>query len=307
MGIEIFYNLRGMCLMELRVLRYFLAVAEHGNFSSAAEQLHLTQPTLSRQIMELEEEMGTPLFVRGRRQSTLTEAGRYMRKRSSEILELAERTKSALQESRSDIAGDVYIAGGETKAMSLLARAIKNTRAVHPGIKFHLFSGNAEAVAERLDKGLADFGVFIRPANLEKYEYINFPMQDNWGLLIRKDDPLAERAHIEPEDLAGLDLICSRQEMVANELSAWTGKSMEQLNVIATYTLLYNASLMVREGIGAAVCLDGIADTSKSSPLCFRPFKPSLKVSLDVAWKKQQVFSKAADVFLQVLKELMAN
>lgn len=291
--------------MELRVLRYFLAVADQGNFSAAAEQLHLTQPTLSRQIQELEEEMGIPLFIRGKRQSNLTEAGQYMRNRAREILELAERTKSALRESRADVEGDVYIASGETNAMIFLARAMKKTRSIYPGIKFHVYSGNAEAVSEQLDKGLADFGVFIRPANLEKYEYINFPVENAWGLLLKKDHPLAERAYIVPADLDGLDLICSRQEMVANELSAWLGKSIEKLNVVATYTLLYNASLMVVEGVGAAVCLDGIIDTSDASLLCFRPFKPSLRVSLDVAWKKHLVLSKAADAFLQNLKELI--
>lgn len=292
--------------MELRVLRYFLTVAQQGNFSAAARMLHVTQPTLSRQILELEEEVGSKLLVRGKRKTSLTEAGKYMRSRAEEILELEERTRATLREAQSDVFGDVYIAGGETKAMSLLAKTMKKTRDIYPKIKFHVYSGNAEAVSERLDKGLSDFGVFIRPANLEKYEYINFPINDVWGVLLRKDHQLAEKPCITPEDFAKLDLIFSAQNMVTDEIAGWLGSNIAKLNIVATYTLLYNATLMVEAGLGAAMCIDGIANTSETSQICFRPFDPQLGVSLDIAWKKGQIFSKAADIFLQILKQEMA-
>lgn len=288
--------------MELRVLRYFAEVARLGNFTAAANALHVTQPTLSRQISALEEEIGAELFLRGKGGSVLTEAGRHLLDRAGEILELAGRLKSDLKSPQEGISGDVYIAGGETKAMRLLARAIRKARADNPGIRFHIYSGNAEAVAERLDKGLADLGVFIRPANLENYACINFPITDVWGLLLQKSDPLAMRESIGPEDLKGVPLLCSRQHMVDNELAGWLGDSGVKPEIAGTYTLLYNAAIMVAEGIGAAVCLDGIADTSSASELCFRPFKPLLRVSMDVAWKKDRLFSGAAAEFLRILK-----
>lgn len=287
--------------MELRVLRYFLTVAQHGNFSAAARMLHVTQPTLSRQILELEEEVGSQLLIRGKRKTLLTEAGKYMRNRAQEILELEEKARATLRESQSDVAGDVYIAGGETRAMRLLAEAMKKTRDLYPGIKFHVYSGNAEAVSERLDKGLSDFGIFIRPASLEKYEYIKLPVIDVWGLLLRKDHPLAKRPSASPEDFANLDLICSAQNMVADEIAAWLGCNMDKLNIVATYTLLYNATLMVEAGLGAALCINGIANTSETSPIRFLPLNPELGVDVNFAWKKQQVFSHASEKFLQVV------
>lgn len=293
--------------MELRVLRYFLAVAEEKSFTGAADRLHVTQPTLSRQIRDLEEELGAELFLRGKRTIELTEAGVFLRRRAGEILELTAKTQAAFAEPESGISGDVYLGGGETEAMRLVARTARTLLRQHPNIRFHLFSGNAEDVAERLDRGLVDFGIFIRPANLEKYDYLSLPVSDVWGLLIRKDDPLAARASIRPQDLAALPLIRSRQALVDNELAGWMGEGFERLTFVATYNLLYNAALMVEEGMGAALCLDGIADTSEASPLCFRPLEPTLKVGLAVAWKKRQVFSRAAAEFRACLQREIAE
>lgn len=279
--------------MEFRALRYFLAVAEAGNFSAAAARLNLTQPTLSRQIQDLEIEVGCQLLIRGKRETRLTEAGMYMRNRAEEILELEEKTRTCLKETKAGIAGEVHIACGETRSMSLLARIMKQLRDRHPDISFHIFSGNAETVAERLDKGLADFGVFIRPVNLEKYEYINLPADDRWGLLVRSDHPLARQESIVRDDLAGLPLICSRQHMLANEIAAWLEGIRPR--IVATYNLLYNGALMANEGLGSALALEGIVSETKD--LCFRPLKPDLRVSMDVAWKKDSVFSSAAAAF----------
>lgn len=287
--------------MELRVLRYFLAVAQTGSFSAAASSLNLTQPTLSRQIQDLEAELGCQLLIRNKRHARLTEAGIYMRKRAEEIIELAEKTSATIKEAQTGISGDVHIAGGETPAMRFIAMIMKKVRSSYPGIRFHIFSGNAEAVAERLDRGLADFGVFIRPVNLEKYEYLNLSLADRWGLLLRNDHPLAAREAIAPEDLAGLDLICSRQHMLANEIAAWLGSSRP--NIVATYNLLYNAALMVRAGLGCALALDGIADVSEAGGISFRPFKPALKVSMDVAWQLRPIFSRPAAIFREMLQK----
>lgn len=288
--------------MELRVLRYFLEVARQGSVTAAAAALNLTQPTLSRQILSLEEELGTPLFSREGRGVALTRAGRYMAERAEEILELAQRAADALRRPPEEVSGDVHIAGGESRAMRLVARAMKRTRLRHPGIRFHVFSGNAAAVAERLEKGLADFGVFIRPASLERYTSLPFPAEDDWGLLLRRDHPLAERARIRPRDVRGLSLICSGQEGAAQAFAAWLGAAGGPPDIVATYTLLFNAAVMVREGLGAAVCLDGIADTSAGSDVCFRPFSPAMRVGLAAAWKKRKVFSAAAAAFLEILK-----
>ena len=189
--------------------------------------------------------------------------------------------------------------------MRLIARAAHELQVSHPHISFHLFSGNAEDVAERLDRGLVDFGIFVEPADLSKYDFIKLPVTDIWGVLMRKDSPLAEKQAIRPEDLLGLPLLCSRQPMVRNELSGWMGTNREKLHIVTTYNLLYNASLMVEEGMGYALCLDKIIRTSGEGPLCFRPLEPRLEVGLDIVWKKYQVFSRAAAKFLEHLQKTL--
>lgn len=289
--------------MEIKTLFHFLEIARLKNFMAAARALNLTQPTLSKQIQELEAELGTTLLIRGKKETILTEAGEYLFKKAVEILELVERTRDGIIHAKSQISGNVHIAGGETKTMSLVARAIKTTREQHPGIKFHIFSGNAEAVSERLEKGLADFGVFVLPTNLEKFDYMNLPRKERWGLLLRKDHPLVRHKTIEPDNLMDLNLICSAQNSTNNEISGWIGKNMESLNVVATYNLLYNAAIMVQEGIGAAICLEGIADISSASPLCFRPFYPPLEVNVAIAYKKANLFSSAALIFQEIIHD----
>lgn len=292
--------------MEIRTLRCFLELARQGNFTAAARALNLTQPSLSKQMRELERELGTSLLVRGKRRTVLTEAGKYLLKNASEIVGLAERTRQNLLSGKSDVGGDVHIAAAETRNMSLMVRAIGRTRERHGGIRFHIFSGNAEAVAERLEKGVADFGVFILPAPLENFDYINLPISDRWGLLLRKDHKLAGKERIVPADLYGLPLICSSQNKVANEILGWMGSKAGHLEIVATYTLLYNAAIMVAEGIGAAICLDGIADISSASGLCFRPFSPALNVNMAIAWKKGGALSTAASIFHDILyKEIV--
>lgn len=289
--------------MELRVLRYFLAIAREANITAAAESLHVKQPTLSKQIMELEDELGKKLFIRGNRKITLTEEGMFLRKRAQEIVDLADKTQAEFASDDELTAGDVYIGGGETEAMRLIARTVKRLHGSYPNIRYHLFSGNGEDVAERLDKGLLDFGVFVGAIDLSKYDYLKLPISDTWGLLVRKDDPLAQKKYITPLDLSRLPILCSRQAMIRNELSGWLGCDFQKLNTVATYNLIYNASLMVEEGIGYALSLDGLLNTTGDSELCFLPFEPKITAELVIAWKKYQVFSKAAEKFFELLQE----
>ncbi|EHO79936.1 LysR family transcriptional regulator [Fusobacterium ulcerans] len=288
--------------MELRVLRYFLAVAKEESITAASETLHVTQPTLSRQLMELEEEFGKKLFIRGNRKITLTDEGILLRKRAEEIVELVEKTETEITASDEIINGDIYIGGGETDAMRIIAHIVKKLQEKYPQVKYHLFSGNADDVTERLDRGLLDFGVVIEPANIQKYDYLKLPATDTWGVLMRKDSPLAQNTVIKPKDLHNIPLLCSRQSMVGKGISQWIGKDFEKLDIVATYNLVYNASLMVEEGIGYALSLDKLVNTTGNSALCFKPLEPKLEVGLNIVWKKSQVFSKAAKKFLEMLK-----
>lgn len=294
--------------MELRVLRYFLALAQEESISAAAEYLHVTQPTLSRQLMDLEDSLGKPLFIRGKRTITLTEDGLILRKRASEIMELVEQTESAFRESNAGVHGDIYIGSAETEAMRMIAQTAKQLQATHPGIRYHLFSGNADDVTERLDKGLLDFGLLIEPFDMKKYDFIKLPVKDVWGVLLRHDHPLAKKTAIRPEDLWDLPLLTSRQSLVSNELSGWMGRDFARLTIVSTYNLVYNASLMVDEGLGLALCLDKLVNTSTGSTLRFRPLAPRLEVGLDIVWKKHAIFSTAAGKFVEhLLSQLHAD
>lgn len=291
--------------LELRVLRYFLTVAREASILGAANFLHISQPTLSRQLKDLEEELGTTLFIRGNRNITLTDEGMLLRKRAEEIINLVDKTESEFSSTDDIISGDIYIGGGETDAIRMIAKIAKELQSDYPHIRYHLFSGNADDVAEQLDKGLLDFGIFIEPADIKKFDYIRLPLKDTWGLLMRKDSPLANKNTISPSDLYNLPLINSGQSLVTNELSGWIGHNIEKLNIVATYNLVYNASIMVEEGFGYALCLDKLINTTGKSNLCFRPLSPKLEANLDIVWKKYQIFSRAAEEFLKrVQKEL---
>ena len=293
--------------MEIRVLRYFLAIAREGSITNAARFLHITQPTLSRQIQDLEEELGQKLFTRGSRNMTLTPEGMILRKRAEEIISMVDKTEAEFNSMENVVSGDIYIGGGETEAIKLVAQIACELRASYPGIHYHLYSGNSEDVTERLDKGLLDFGILIQPADISKYDYIDIPARDIWGVVMRRDSPLAEKAVIRKEDLLGVPLICSRQAISAerrgNEFAGWFGEDFDQLDIVTTFNLVYNAAIMVEAGVGYAVTLDKIANTTESSSLCFRPLEPRLESGLNIIWKKYQVFSPAAELFLERLRE----
>lgn len=291
--------------MELRVLQYFLAVAREQSISGAAHSLHLSQPTLSTQLKALEDELGKQLLIRGTpgsRKITLTEEGMILRKRAEEILSLVSRTASEIALSDQAIAGDVYIGAGETDGIRLLTRVAKKVQADYPNIHFHISSGDGMDVLENLDKGLTDFGLLLQIVDNTKYEMLKIPVREHWGVLMCKDSPLAAREQIVPDDLLDKPLIISRQTSSSSLLSAWLKRDITELNVVATYSLLYNGSLMVEEGMGYALCLDHIINTTGDSRLCFRPLSPPLEMGVYLVWKKYQVFSKAAEKFLHAVR-----
>lgn len=289
--------------MEIRVLKYFLAVAREQNISAAAESLFLSQPTLSRQLKELEEELGKQLFIRGSRKITLTEEGLLLRKRAEEIVELMDKTEKELLGSDEQVSGEIYIGAGETDGLRLIAKAAKELQEEFPQITYRIISGDAVDITERLDKGLIDFALLLEPVDISKYSYLKYPVKDVWGVLMRRDCPLAQKKSISPKDLQDMPLIVSRQALDGSELTQWLKNGSEQLNIVSTYNLVYNASLMVDEGLGVALCLDKIINVSGDSSLCFRPLKPKLEVGMSLVWKKYQVFSKAAEKFILKMQE----
>ena len=293
--------------MELRVLEYFLAVAREQNITAAAESLHLSQPALSRQLREMEEKLGKQLLIRGvkgSRKVILTEEGMILRKRAEEILSLVRRTENEITQSDETIAGNVFIGTGETETVRLFAKVAKKLQQKYPDIRYNISSGNAEHVLEYLDKGIIDFGLLFTEIDAQKYEAIPVPIKDTWGVLMRKDSPLAEKETIRPEDLWDKPLIVSHQKGDDRYLNQWLQREESELHIVATYNLLFNASLLVDEGLGYALCYDKLINT-KGSNLCFRPFSPGLEARGFIVWKKYQVFSKAANIFLQYLQELL--
>lgn len=293
--------------MELRVLHYFLAVVREQSILKAAESLHLSQPTLSTQIRNMEKELGKQLLIRGTKGSrkiTLTEEGMILKKRAEEILNLVEKTEKEITLSDNIIMGDIYIGTGETDVFRLLAKAAKELQKEHPGIHYHISSGNAEFVMEQLDKGLIDFGIIFGTVDSAKYNFLKMPIKDTWGVLMRSDSALAKKESISPEDLWDKALIISHQKNQDIELSTWLKQDLSKLNIVATYNLLFNASLLVEEGLGYAVGLDKIINISENSNLCFRPLTPKVEAELYIIWKKYQIFSKAAEKFILKLKDL---
>lgn len=296
--------------MELRVLNYFLTIAREQSIIRAAESLHLSQPTLSTQIRNMEKELGKQLLIRGTKGSrkiTLTEEGMILKKRAEEILSLVEKTEKEITVSDDIIMGDVYIGTGETDAFRLLAKTAKSLQNAYPGIHYHISSGNAEFVMEQLDKGLIDFGIIFGDTDSSKYSSLKIPVKDSWGVLMPRDSELARREAVCPEDLWDKPLIISHQKNQDAALSAWLKQDLSKLNIIATYNLLFNASLLVEEGIGYAVGLDKIINLSENSLLCFRPLTPKVEAELHIIWKKYQIFSKAAEKFMEKLSEVLGE
>ena len=295
--------------MELRTLHYFLTVAREQSISAAAESLHISQPALSTQMKAMEEELGKQLLIRGTKGSrrvVLTDEGMILRRRAEEILSLVQKAEEEIAHSDETIVGDVVIGAGEADNIRLLARVAKGLQMQYPDIHYHITSGNAEYVLEYLDKGLIDFGLLFREPSQKKYEWLTLPAGDIWGVLMRRDAPLAQKAAVCPGDLWELPLIISHQKGDDRRLAQWMGREIAELNVVATYNLVFNASLLVDEGLGYALCFDKLIHTEGTS-LCFRPFSPLLQASGYIVWRTYQIFSKAAGRFLPSVQEMLSD
>ncbi|MDO4650167.1 MAG: LysR family transcriptional regulator, partial [Eubacteriales bacterium] len=283
--------------MDIRVLKYFLAVANEESISKAAKTLHIAQPPLSREMKKLEQEVGKQLLIRGSKRITLTEEGLLLKKRAQEIIDLLQKTENELSCDEGDVAGDVYIGCGETDSIFYFAQAANNLKKRYPGIRYHIYSGDAEQVTEKLDKGLIDFGLLIGYRDLKKYNSLRLPVVDTWGVLMHKDSPLAEKDRITPEDLYDCPLILPYQTIQSDIFEHWFGSSEFKNHIMATANLIYNGSLFVKAGFGYALTLNKLTNTGAESELCFRPLYPELTTELDIVWKRHQVFSHSARIY----------
>lgn len=287
--------------MELRVLEYFLAIAREQSISAAADFLHLTQPTLSRQLKDLEKEFGKQLFIRGNRKMMLTEDGMYFRKKAEEIVTLAHRTEAEMKSTDQTIVGDIYIGAGETDAVGNIVKVAHKLQKQFDGIHFHIISGDTADLTDRLDKGLFNFCLLLGEIDQSKYEYLTLPYTDTWGILMRKDSPLAEKEAVEAQDLWDKPLILSRQVLNVPKFMRWFEKNVSELNITATYNLAFNASIMAREHMGYVLTLNKLINT-EGTDLCFRPLSPKQTVGMVLVWKKYQPQSKAAEKFIDALR-----
>ena len=288
--------------MEIRDMEYFLAIAREGSITGAAKSLRLSQPALTRQLRELEEELGKRLIIRGNRSLSLTEEGRLLRKRAEELLSLAERTKGEIMNSDAGISGDVYIGAGETEGVHFLTQAAKRLRDRCPDVRFHISSGDTGDVLDDLENGLIDFGLLFSPVDINKYSSLPVPFADTWGVLMRKDSDLASKAEIVPDDLAYRPLITPRNANYRELVSQALGLDLQKIEIAATYNLIFNASIMVADGLGYALCLDKILNLTGDTELCIRPLVPSAKAEMNIVWKRYQVFSRAAEAYLKELR-----
>ncbi len=283
--------------MEFRVLQYFLAVTREGNISAAAQSLNLSQPSLSRQLKDLEEELGATLFIRGNRHIELTEEGLILRKRAGEIMQLVELTESEISEVKNNISGTLSIGAGESLSMHRITEVFRRLKENYPDIRLNVVSGDTEDLQDRLDRGLLDFALIFTDFDRNAYHHLTLEEKEIFGVIMRRDDALAEKEFITVKDLYGKPLIVSR----ANGLDIFSGSQARRLQVAATYNLLYNASLMVEDGIGVAISFDGLVDTSENSSLCFRPLYPEISVSPSLIWKRHQKLSIISQLFIKQL------
>lgn len=288
--------------MELRVLNYFLMVAREENITKAANILHLTQPTLSRQLMQLEEELDVKLFHRSRHTIILTEEGRLLKRRAQELLSLADKTKREFLREEGQVIGEIAIGSGELHSVKSISTLLASFREKYPLVRYEFYSGNVDNIKERMENGILDFGILGEPADIKKYGFIRLPLKETWGVLVSQDSELAAKEFVGPGDLIHIPLFISGRELVKNELANWFGKYYEQLEIIASYNLLYNVAMMVQQNIGSALCIK--LDCTYEG-LVFVPFSPSLELTSVLVWKTNQVFSPAASSFIEHAKQYL--
>lgn len=292
--------------MDLRLLEYFLAVAKVGNITKAAEQLHVTQPTISRQLTDLEDTLGTQLLIRGKRQVTLTDAGVLFQQRAEEILSLMDKTRRDLLDQNDLVGGIVALGCVESCASRMLPEVLGQFSQLHPKVRYELYSADGDDIREKLDRGELDFGVLLEPVEAAKYDCIRLPYQETWGIVLRKDDPLAQKESLGKEDILALPLILPRREIVQDNIAGWFGVERSQLNIFAGHNLINNAALLAEAGLGYPVCVGGSFEIRGSGQLCFRPFAPERTTGHVLAWKKNRVFHPAAACFRDYVQETKA-
>ena len=291
--------------MEFRVLRYFLMVAREENITRAAALLHITQPTLSRQLMQLEEELGVRLFHRSKHSIVLTEEGMLLKRRAQEMVSLSDKTVRELSHNREILSGEIAIGCGETKSMEFLSERIRDFQREHPLVQFHIHSAIADDIKERIEKGLLDMGLLTEPVNVGKYEFIRMPQREKWGVLTRRDSALALKKEIRPEDLLHIPLLMVRRELVRNELASWFGDCYEKLNVVFTSNLNTNGAIMVYNGLAYSIVIEGAISLWDQTKMTYRPLTPTLQSTSVLAWKRGQPFSSAATKFIRYAKYLL--
>ena len=293
--------------MDIRLLEYFLAVAKYGNITRASEQLHVTQPTISRQLMELEEIVGSPLLIRGKRQVTLTEAGVLFQQRASEIVSLMDKTLRDISD-QDDLLGGTVMGGCVESCVSrMLPKVLRGFSAHYPKVKYELYSADGDDIREKLDRGDLDFGILVEPVEAAKYDFFRLPYWEKWGVVMRKDDPLAQKEQIQKEDLLSIPLILPRREIVQDHIAGWFGMDRSQLNIFAGHNLLNNAALLAEAGLGYVVCVGGSFEIRGGENLCFVPLAPERTTGHVLAWKKNRVFHSAANRFREYVRETEAE
>lgn len=285
--------------MELRVLRYFLTVAQEENITRAAEALHMTQPTLSRQLSQLEEELGARLFERGARHITLTDAGLLLRRRAQELLALAGKTERELAAQGAPLAGEISLGCGVLESVRVLARLMGGFSALNPGVSFELFTGTADEIRERMDRGFTDVGLLLEPVSMDSYEFIRLGVRESWVAVMRPDDPLAAQESVTAADLARRELIMPLREAVKNELASWFGELYPSLRIRYTSNISTNAAILAQKGFGILVVIAGSLPFLDASKLVMRPLSPPLSSTSVLAWKRGVPLSRAAEGFIE--------
>ena len=291
--------------MELRVLRYFLTIAREQNITKAAEVLNITQPTLSRQIIQLEQELGKKLFNRDKGKIRLTNDGMLLKRRAEELLDLAEKTEKEFKENKTLISGEIAIGSGEANTFHFLSKIMSDFSKEYPQVKFDLFSGNADDIKEKIDNGLIDVALLNEPVSIEKYDFVRIPEKLRWGVLMRKDDSLSQQEYISSKDIVEKPLIVTKRSIVQNEIANWLKYDFNKLNIIAYYNLIYNATLLVEDGLGYAITIDKLVMDNPQSKVVFKPFYPPLETGCVIVWKKHQVFSPATTEFIEQLRNAL--
>lgn len=289
--------------MDIRVLNYFLTIAREGSISSAAEVLHMTQPPLSRQLKALEDELGTPLFYRKKEGMVLTPKGELLEQYAQNIVRLTAQAEQDIASDKASLCGEIYLGTAETCALCPLFDAMRELQQAHPRLKLHVYSGNALDILQKMDDSSLDMGVVYEPTDTTGYHFLKLPDQDRWGVLMRKDSPLAAKDAITPQDLWDQPLIVSIQSLQQRDLAGWMRRELSELNIVATYNLMYNAGLMVRQRMGYALVIHELIRYWEESPLCYRPLTPAIPISLQLIWKKERPLSRQAQAFLAELEK----